>query len=130
MITKDMLVAMQGMIPSAVVTCNMEGLPNCTYISQVYYVDETHVALSHQFFNKTIRNISENPFACISIISPEDFGMWKMDAEYERAETEGETFEEMATQLEAIASMTGMSDVFKLQSARIFKITAVEKITI
>ena len=130
MITNDMRVAMQGIIPSAIVTCNMEGLPNCTYISQVYYVDDTHVALSHQFFNKTIRNISENPFACISILSPEDFGMWKMDAEYKRAETEGETFEEMAVQLEAIATMTGMSDVFKLQSARIFEITAVDKITL
>jgi len=130
MITDDMRVAMQGMVPSAIVTCNLEGLPNCTYISQVYYVDDNHVALSHQFFNKTIRNISENPFASISIISPDDFAMWKMDAEYERAETEGNVFEEMATQLEAIASMTGMSDVFKLQSARIFKITAVDKITL
>ncbi len=129
MITDEMRIGMQGTVPSAIVTCNKEGVPNCTYISQVYYVDDEHVALSHQFFNKTIRNISENPFACVSIISPEDFGMWKMDAEYERAETEGETFDEMAAQLEAIASMTGMTDVFKLQSARIFKITAVEKIT-
>ncbi len=130
MITEDMRIGMQGMVPSAIVTCNEEGIPNCTYISQVYYVDTDHVALSHQFFNKTIRNISENPFACVSIISPEDFTMWKMDAKYERAETEGDTFDEMAAQLEAIASMTGMTDVFKLQSARIFKITAVEKITL
>ncbi|MBI2527085.1 MAG: hypothetical protein HYY95_06715 [Candidatus Rokubacteria bacterium] len=42
--------AMQGVIPSHVVTCAGDGTPNATAISQVYYVDADHVALSHQFF--------------------------------------------------------------------------------
>ena len=49
--------AMQGVIPSHVVTCSRDGTPNASAISQVYYVDPDHVALSHQFFNKTKRNL-------------------------------------------------------------------------
>jgi Pyridoxamine 5'-phosphate oxidase len=52
--------AMQGVIPSHVVTCSRDGIPNASVISQVYYVDADHVALSHQFFNKTTRNVREN----------------------------------------------------------------------
>ena len=65
--------AMQGVIPSHVVTCSREGTPNASAISQVYYVDPDHVALSHQFFNKTKRNIQENPHAVAWVISPETF---------------------------------------------------------
>ena len=38
--------AMQGVIPSQVVTCARDGTPNASTISQVYYVDGDHVALS------------------------------------------------------------------------------------
>jgi predicted pyridoxine 5'-phosphate oxidase superfamily flavin-nucleotide-binding protein len=57
--------AMQGVIPSHVVTCSRDGIPNASVISQVYYVDADHVALSHQFFNKTTRNVRENPKAAV-----------------------------------------------------------------
>ena len=53
MITEQHLPAMQGLIPACVTTCSAAGEPNTTVISQVWYVDEDHVALSHQFFNKT-----------------------------------------------------------------------------
>ena len=54
-------------IPAVMVTCSADGIPNVTVISQVYYVDETHAALSFQFFSKTIRNVRENPRAYVRL---------------------------------------------------------------
>ena len=53
MIKDKHLPAMQGMFPSWITSCSKEGEPNTTVISQIWYVDENHVALSFQFFNKT-----------------------------------------------------------------------------
>jgi hypothetical protein len=36
----------QGIIPSIIATCGRDGEPNVTYLSQVYYVDAKHVAMS------------------------------------------------------------------------------------
>ena len=44
--------AMNGMYPSTFSTCSKEGIPNTTVISQVWYVDEEHIALSFQFLVK------------------------------------------------------------------------------
>lgn len=128
MISEEMKIAMKGIVPSTMSTCNLEGVPNISYISQLYYVDENHVAISNQFFNKTIRNIRENPLACVNIVSPEDFSMWVLDLKYSHSETESDLFEQMEMQLEAIASMQGMEDVFKLKAAEVFTLLSVNKI--
>jgi uncharacterized protein len=117
--------AMQGVIPSHVVTCSRDGTPNASVISQVYYVDPDHVALSHQFFNKTIRNIRENPRALVWITHPETFVSWDLELEYDHSETEGPIFDKMDMQIEAIASMTGMKGIFKLRAADIFRVVSV-----
>ena len=119
--------AMQGVIPSHVVTCSADGIPNASVISQVYYVDADRVALSHQFFNKTARNVRENPHATACITHPETLETWDLDLEYDHSETEGPIFEEMDMQIEAIASMTGMKGIFKLRSADIFRVVSVKK---
>jgi predicted pyridoxine 5'-phosphate oxidase superfamily flavin-nucleotide-binding protein len=125
-ITEEIKAAMQGIVPSTLATCSADGVPNVAYISQVYYVDDEHVALSHQFFNKSIRNIRENPLICVNIVSPEDLQQWRLDCRFIRSETEGKIFEEMRAQLEAVASMTGMEDVFRLKSSDIYKILKLE----
>ena len=121
--------AMQGVIPSHVVTCSRDGTPNASVISQVYYVDPDHVALSHQFFNKTKRNVAENPRAVAWVICPETFGTWDLELEFIRSETNGPIFDIMAMQIEAIASLVGMKGIFKLRAADIFRVTAVTKTT-
>jgi hypothetical protein len=119
--------AMQGVIPSHVVTCSGDGIPNASVISQVYYVDGDHVALSHQFFNKTAKNVRENRYAAIWITHPETFETWDLELAYDHSETEGPIFDEMDMQIEAIASMTGMKGIFKLRAADIFKVLSVTR---
>ena len=119
--------AMQGIIPSHVVTCSKDGIPNASVISQVYYVDADHVALSHQFFNKTAKNVRENPNAAIWITHPETFETWDLELSYDHSETEGPVFDEMDMQIQAIASMSGMTGIFKLRSADIFKVLSVTR---
>jgi hypothetical protein len=114
-------------IPAAMVTCSAEGIPNATVISQVYFVDDTHVALSFQFFNKTIRNVRENPRAYVTVHDIRGLSRWLLDLEFERSETEGPTFDAMDMQIEAIASVTGMSGIFKLRASDIYRVISVEK---
>ena len=119
--------AMQGVIPSVVATCSIDGTPNATVISQVYYVDPDHVALSYQFFNKTIKNVRENPRALAWVINPETFESWDLELEYEHSETSGPVFDAMDMQIEAIASMTGMKGIFKLKAADIYRVVSAKK---
>ena len=119
--------AMQGVIPSHVVTCSRDGIPNASVISQVYYVDGDHVALSHQFFNKTAKNVRENRYAAIWITHPETFETWDLDLSYDHSETDGPIFDAMDMQIEAIASMTGMKGIFKLRAADVFKVLSVKR---
>jgi len=114
-------------IPAVMVTCSASGVPNTTIISQVYHVDETHVALSFQFFNKTIRNVRENPRANVTVQDMPGFTLWILELEFERSETEGPIFDTMDMQIEAIASATGMSGIFKLRAADIYRVLSVEK---
>src|SRR4026209_3017477 len=119
--------AMQGGIPSHVVTCSADGTPNANVISPVYYVDADHVALSHQFFNKTKRNIEENPKAAVWLIHPETFETWDLELAFDHSETSGPIFDAMSMQIEAIASLVGMKGIFKLRAADIFRVVSVAK---
>jgi hypothetical protein len=126
---EDIKPAMQGVIPSRVVTCAGDGTPNATAISQVYYVDPEHVALSHQFFNKTVQNVAENPRALVWVISPETFESWDLEVEFDHAETSGPVFDALDMQIEAIASIVGLKGIFKLRSADIYRVLSVTRNT-
>ena len=127
MLSDEIMPALQGVIPATLSTCSASGEPNITYISQVFYVDAEHVAISFQFFNKTIRNVRENPHAHVKVVHPETGEEWGMQAEYERSETEGPIFDAMDMQLEALASTQGMADVFKLKAADVYRVRSLSR---
>jgi hypothetical protein len=119
--------ALDNGLPALMVTCSADGTPNATIISKVFFVDDTHVALSFQFFNKTIRNVRENPRAWAGLTDFVAHADWTMDLAFERSETAGPIFDAMDMEIEAIASATGMSGVFKLRAADIYRVLAVDK---
>lgn len=117
----------QGVVPCIVVTSDGRGVPNVTYVSQVYYLDDEHVALSCQFFNKTRRNLDENPLAFVEVMEPLTLQTWRLRLRFLRSEKSGPLFDKMALRIEAIASHTGMSGVFKLIAADVFHVESFEK---
>ena len=128
MITTEMLPSLQGALPSALATKDEAGVPNISYVSQVYYVDENHVAVSNQFFSKSIRNLHNTGIGTINVIRPDNLKSWYLQLRYKETQKSGDLFENMSMQLEAIASMMGMENVFKLKAAEIFEVTGVEEV--
>jgi len=117
----------QGVIPSIVVTSDGRGVPNVTYVSQVHMIDEKHVALSCQFFNKTRRNLDENPRAWVEVYEPLTFETWRLRIRFLRSEKSGPLFDTMSMRIQAIASHTGMSGIFRLIAADVFEVESLEK---
>ena len=127
-ITPNMLPAFQGIIPPTLATSSIDGIPNITYISHVHYIDENHVALSRQFFNKTWKNIKENPYFTVAITCPETSALWKINLRFIEERREGTVFDEIDMVLTAIASSIGIADLFKLDAAVICEVTAIKTI--
>jgi hypothetical protein len=119
----------EGLIPSIIATAAADGTPNVTHLSKVHYVDETHVALSNQFFSKTMRNLAEHPHASVLVIDPVAFRWFRLTLRYERTERRGPLFDQLSRDIDAIAALTGMADVFKLKSADVYRVAAIEPIT-
>jgi hypothetical protein len=115
----------EGAVPSTIATCSAEGIPNVAKLSHVHYVDDQHVALSYQFFNKTRENILANSRAIVEVVDPTSAAHYQLKLTYLRTETEGPRFEYMKARLAAIASHSGMSKVFRLLGADIYQVTHV-----
>ena len=117
----------QGILPAQLFTCSLEGIPNAAYLSHVEYVDAEHVALSFQFFNKSRRNVAENPKALVMVPDPDTGQGWLLRLRYVRSETSGPLFDRMALRIEAIASYCGLKGIFKLRAADVYEVLGIEK---
>jgi hypothetical protein len=118
----------EGITPCAIATASLDGTPNVTYVSQVHYVDSTHVALSRQFFNKTQQNLEQNPRACLEFYDPLTFHAYHARIRYLHSETSGPLFETMSARIQAIATQTGMAGIFRLIAADVCEVTSLRRV--
>lgn len=118
----------EGVIPGTMCTCSPDGTPNVSYLSQVQFVDSDHVALSYQFFNKTRANLLANPHAMLAVVDPVTASQYRLTLEFLRTETSGPLFESMKAKLAGVASHVGMSGVFQLLGADVFRVHVLEQV--
>jgi adenylate cyclase len=91
-------------------------------------VDGERVALSNQFMSKTARNLDRNPRASLLLIDPTTHDEFRLALVYERTERRGHVFERLRHDVDVIAEMEGMQDVFRLRAATIFRVVEIEQI--
>lgn len=118
----------EGVIPATMATASNDGTPNVAYLSQVHFIDNAHVALSYQFFNKTRQNIMANPYATLCLTNPSTMAQHRLSLAYLRTETSGPLFESMKAKLAGIASHSGMAGVFRLLGADVYRVDAIEAV--
>jgi adenylate cyclase len=124
----DLQRCFEGAVPAVVATAPTAGPPNVTYLSRVRVVDDERVALSNQFFSKTARNLAENPRASLLLIDPITYEEYRLTLVYERTERRGPVFERLRDDVDALAALEGMQDVFKLRAADIYRVLHIEQI--
>ena len=120
--------SMEGIVAAVLTTCDAEGMPNVSMISQVHFVDNDHVALSYQFFNKTRRNVLATHKASVMITDPVTLVTHRLALHFIETQSKGPVFETMRAKLAGIASHHGMDGVFRLLGADIYRVTAVQEV--
>jgi len=121
---------LEGFVPAIMATCDSNGIPNVSLISQVHYVSADRVALSYQFFNKTRRNVLATRRASVAVADPPTLAQYRLSLQFEATETEGPLFEIMKAKLSGIASHSGMQGVFRLLGADIYRVRSIEQIAL
>jgi adenylate cyclase len=128
-VTLDSLqLCFEGAVPAVIATASADGTPNITYLSRVHVVDHERVALSNQFFSKTARNLAENPRASVLLVDPVTYEEFRLRLVYERTERRGPVFERLRGDIDALAALQRMEDVFKLQAADIYRVLDIEPV--
>ena len=115
----------EGVVPAIIATSSADGIPNISYLSHVDLVDEAHVALSNQFFGKTVDNLRANPRASLILVDGATGRQFRLDVIWIRSEREGVRFREMAASLRASSAQIGMGEIMRLDAVDLFRVEAV-----
>jgi adenylate cyclase len=117
-----------GAIPAILTTASPDGVPNVMYLSRAHKVDEDRIALSNQFMSKTARNLAANPRADLLLCDPHTHDEYRLTLQYERTDRRGHVFDRLRADIDSLAALVGMQDVFRLRAADIFRVLAVEEV--
>jgi predicted pyridoxine 5'-phosphate oxidase superfamily flavin-nucleotide-binding protein len=116
-----------GAIPAVLATASADGAVNVTYLSRAHQVDGERIALSNQFMSKTSRNLATNPRASLLLMDPVNHDEFRLALVYERTERRGPVFERLRADVDAMAALSNMTEVFRLRAADVFRVVAIEQ---
>ena len=77
--------------------------------------------------SKTSRNLATNPRASLLLMDPVTHDEFRLSLVYERTERRGPVFERLRADVDVLAALSDMSDVFRLRAADVFRVTAIEQ---
>ncbi|MFN0183689.1 MAG: GAF domain-containing protein [Aquabacterium sp.] len=119
---------LEGIIPPAMCSVAADGMPHVSYLSHAEFVDDTHVALTYQFFNRTRANILATGRGALMVEDPITGVGVVLQLRHLRTETVGPVFERLRAKLAGIAAHTGMERVFHLRGADIYQVESLRQI--
>lgn len=105
-------------------TATKDGVPNVVPVNAKKIIDDETILISDQFFNKTLKNLKENPQVAITI--------WDKLENYQlkgtvTIETSGKRFEEMAKWIDEMAKKLNLP--IKSKGAVILKLTEIYNVS-
>lgn len=109
-------------LPSPMATCASDGTPHLSYILRVQYLDRERVATSRQSFNRALTHLNASPSSQVLVVRPGTGEEFRLDLRYLHTATEGEEFETMRANLDAIASHMGMGPAFRLRGIDVHRV--------
>jgi adenylate cyclase len=125
---RDLAACFEGVIPSILATASADGVPNISYLSHVEFVDDSHVAVSNQFFSKTAANLQANNQATLLLVDPHDGNQYRLDVAFDRSFDSGALFDAMAAQLRASSAQIGMHGVMRLRGVDLYRVDRLEAV--
>jgi adenylate cyclase len=109
-------------LPSPLATCSPDGTPHISFLSRVQYLDRERVATSRQSFNRGVAEMHVSPFSQTLIVRPATGEQFRLDLRYLHTTAEGEEFEAMRANLDAIAPHTGLDSAFRLRGLDVHRV--------
>lgn len=119
---------LDGVIPPAMCSVAADGMPHVAYLSHAEYVDDEHIALTYQFFNRSRTNVLATGRVALMVEDPITGAGVVLQLRYLRTETEGPVFERLRVKLAGIAAHTGMEKVFRLRGADIYRVETLRRV--
>jgi uncharacterized protein len=105
-------------------TATKEGLPNVVPVNAKKIIDDETILVSDQFFNKTLKNLKDNPQVAITIWDKLEGYQIKGTA---TIETSGKRFEETAKWIDEVANKLNLP--IKSKGAIIVKLTEIYNVS-